>query len=359
MKKALLCLISSIPLVSTWSYAESPYFSFKDGDGFKRFSVSVGALHVMPQGKAQPIAVNTAIKEGEKSKVGDISIDSVKKNMDPNMDPNLSSTFVNFLDGLGVDTLSGALSGTAEINGLSQWENAGTGLEADDITTLGLMTNYFFTDHISLEVKAGIPPKVDIQGKGKIYAPFEASATPEVIGIPLPQIDMKNNLLITDLEKHGGAVAEARAWTPAAELQYHFGKTGVNKFRPYVGVGLMYAYFNELEMNPSLEKDLVNAGHMIANIKQGQAGAALDGKVSTTKPEVSLDADDVIAPVATVGFTYDFNDRWFAVGSVSYAQLTGEANITVKDEKLGELINAKTDIEINPILGYAGVGYRF
>ncbi|MFE1971002.1 hypothetical protein ACFMJR_19440, partial [Acinetobacter baumannii] len=24
-----------------------------------------------------------------------------------------------------------------------------------------------------------------------------------------------------------------------------------------------------------------------------------------------------------------------------------------------ELINAKADIEINPILGYAGIGYRF
>lgn len=358
MNKALVCFASAFILSPTLSYAES-YFSLKDDDGFKRFSVSVGALHVMPQGKAQPIGVNTAIKEGEKSKVGDISIDSVKKNMDPDMNSNLSSTFVKFLDGLGVETLSGSLSGTAEINGLSQWDNAGTGLEADDVTTLGLMTNYFFTDHLSLEVKAGVPPKVDIQGQGKIYAPFQASATPEVIGIPLPQIDMKNNLLISDLENHGGAVAEARAWTPAAELQYHFGQTGVNKFRPYVGVGLMYAHFNELEINPSLEKDLINAGHMIANIKQGHAGAALDQKASSAKPEVNLEADAAIAPIATVGFTYDFNEHWFAVGSVSYAQLKGETNITVKDEKLGELINAKADIEINPILGYAGVGYRF
>ena len=224
MNKALVCFASAFILSPTLSYAES-YFSLKDDDGFKRFSVSVGALHVMPQGKAQPIGVNTAIKEGEKSKVGDISIDSVKKNMDPDMNSNLSSTFVKFLDGLGVETLSGSLSGTAEINGLSQWDNAGTGLEADDVTTLGLMTNYFFTDHLSLEVKAGVPPKVDIQGQGKIYAPFQASATPEVIGIPLPQIDMKNNLLISDLENHGGAVAEARAWTPAAELQYHFDPT--------------------------------------------------------------------------------------------------------------------------------------
>ena len=57
MKKSLLGLVTSvsffsIPLISINSYAATPYFSLKDGDGFKRFSVSVGALHVMPQGKA-------------------------------------------------------------------------------------------------------------------------------------------------------------------------------------------------------------------------------------------------------------------------------------------------------------------
>lgn len=112
-------------------------------------------------------------------------------------------------------------------------------------------------------------------------------------------------------------------------------------------------------MDQGLEKDLINAGHKIANIKNGEAGKALDGLPSTANPKVKLEASDAFAPVATAGFTYDFNDRWFAVGSVSYAHLTGETTITVKDDKLGELVNAKSDIEINPILGYAGVGYRF
>ena len=122
------------------------------------------------------------------------------------------------------------------------------------------------------------------------------------------------------MEAHGPA-ASARAWTPAFEFQYHFGKTGVNKFRPYVGVGMMYAYFNELEINPQTEKDLIAAGHMIANIKEGNAGASLEGKKSSANPKVKLEATDAFAPIATVGFTYDFNDKWFAVGSVSYAHL--------------------------------------
>lgn len=365
MKKKLAYLVASISALSfpVFSYADSPYFSLKDGDGFKRFSVSVGALHVMPQGKAQPININTAVAEGENTRVGDISMNSVIDNL---TEENTGlADLVKFLDNLGLNQLPSQLSGTADIYNLSQWKAEGTGLEADDVTTLGIMTNYFFTDNISFEVKAGIPPKVDIQGKGQIYAPFKATAKPELDlidsipgGIALGEMYLQKDLPITDLSAHG-KVAEARAWTPAFEFQYHFGKTGVNKFRPYVGLGLMYAYFNELEMNSNLEADLVAAGHKIANIKLGEAGKALDGIESTANPKVKLEAKDAFAPVATAGFTYDFNDRWFAVGSISYAHLKGETTITVNDAELGELINAKSDIEINPILGYAGIGYRF
>ena len=133
----------------------------------------------------------------------------------------------------------------------------------------------------------------------------------------------------------------------------------MNKFRPYVGLGVMYAYFNELEMNPQIEKDLIAAGHMIANIKEGNAGASLEGKESKANPKVDLEASDAFAPVATVGFTYDFNDKWFAVGSVSYAHLKNDTTITVTDATHGELIKSKADIEVNPILAYAGVGMRF
>ena len=98
---------------------------------------------------------------------------------------------------------------------------------------------------------------------------------------------------------------------------------------------------------------------MIANIKDNKAGAALDGTKSSANPKVELDATDAIAPIATVGFTYDINDRWFAVGSLSYAHMKNETTITVTDATHGELIRSKADIEINPLLAYAGVGIRF
>lgn len=380
MKKSFACLITTglcaLPILT---FADSPYFSLKDGDGFKRFSISAGPLYVKPTGKGQPIRVNTSVAEGTKTKVGDVKGDSVLDAIDESQPEatakkailkgvldlerntllNLGKEgIVSYKGDDGAQYLRASTAGTAEINGLSSWENQGTGLEADDVLTLGIMTNYHFTDNLSLEVKAGIPPKVDIQGKGKIYAPLTGIATPEGLGVVVGDLPLKKDIFITDLEAHK-KTSSARAWTPAFELQYRLGKTGINKFRPYVGLGLMYAYFSELEMNPDLEKDLVNAGHMIVNIKDGKAGAALDQKKSSGNPKVKLDASDTFAPVATVGFTYDFNEKWYAVGSVSYAHLSTDATITVNDSKYGELIKAKADIEINPILGYAGIGYRF
>ena len=359
MKTIMVCMagLATLPLLA---HAESPYFSLQDGDGFKRFSVSVGALHVMPQGKAQPFQVNTAVKNGEVARNGTIQVDTVLNNLNSNVDQEGLAAALEFLGFFTGGELGSGLSGSSRIQGLEEWNNPGTGLEADDVTTLGILSNYFFTDHVSLEMKAGIPPKVDLQGKGKIYAPFAAIATPQIGSLPLEflNIDLQNDIFITELESHGPA-ASARAWTPAFELQYHFGKTGVNKFRPYVGLGIMYAYFNELEINPRTEQDLIAAGHMIANIKEGNAGASLEGKPSNANPTADLEATDAFAPIATVGFTYDFNERWFAVGSVSYAHLKNETTITVSDDNLGELITSEADIEVNPILAYAGFGMRF
>lgn len=40
----------------------------------------------------------------------------------------------------------------------------------------------------------------------------------------------------------------------------------------------MYAHFSDIKLNSGIRSDLEAAGHMIQNIHDGQAGAALDGK---------------------------------------------------------------------------------
>lgn len=360
-KKAFWCMVVPIVFASTTIYAESSFFNLDETEGFKRYSISVGPLHVMPQGKAKAPKIRTAVKNGEVAKNGDITLSTVFENLDPDKEKENQSmqALLKIVDAFS-DTYPASQSGTSTVSGIESWSMDGSGMTADDVTTLGIMINYHFNDKISFESKAGFPPKVDIQGKGKITAPFTAEANSTLLGIPLPTIYLKNDLPITDLESHGNSIATARAWTPMWELQYHFGQTGINKFRPYVGLGLMVAYFNELELNPSLEKDLIDSGHMIANMKNGRGGDTLiKGKKSTANPKVKLESELSFAPIATLGFTYDFNQNWFAVASISYAHLTGKTTIEVNDDKLGTLFSSEVDLEVNPIIGYAGVGYRF
>lgn len=363
-----LAITISLSLVTNMSYAEN----------FKRFSVSAGWTHMISMGKVQPMRISTAVAENMRSKVGMISGETAFNNMDQSrindMDPNLVgllSPVINeddpndkqyILDQLiasGEDSDSPEeflelTTGTAEINGLSSW-TSNAGLEVEDVDTLGLMFTYNVNEHVSLQFNAGIPPKIDLKGKGKIYAPLTATAEPLDGGFGTLYI--KNNLLITDLDSFDKA-ASARAWTPGFQAQYYFGKPGVNKFRPFIGGGFMYAHFTDIKINDGVKADLIAAGHMIQNIYDDKAGAALEGKVSSGQINVEVDADDAFAPMVTAGFTYDFKEDWFATASVSYAKMDNTATITVVNQN-NNLIKAKTTIDIDPLITYVGVGYRF
>jgi len=379
MKKRMLYIAAGIAAtLPTISFAESPYFSLKDGDGFKRFSLSAGWLHAMPQGKPNGVNINTSVKKGDYA-VGDVQLDTVTNAIANTKEGAAQKEKLLGVAKLGTTlgliengTLTSNMSGKANINSLESWNSADAGLKADNVDTLGIMANYFFTDNISLEFKAGIPPKVDIKGQGQINAPVLGIATPEgkldtpiIGGIAnglingIGGIPLDTQIPITNLAQSKKA-ASATAWLPAAELHYQFGKSGVNKFRPYIGVGVMYAHFTNVKLDSGINQDLVAAGHMVQNVLDGKAGAALEGKTSSADPSVKVKADDAWAPMATLGATYDFNDRWFGVGSVTYAPMSGDAKITVVNNNTGkELIQANTKIDIDPLITYLGVGYRF
>lgn len=366
MKKLLKAVIPTVFLLST-------HLAYADSGEFKRWSVSAGWLHVMPQGKANTFNINTAAKEGTVTKVGNISKDGFLNSIDPDAifnDKTKDKTQKSVVNGL----LNGALgkvlldkdgnikdtyTGKATINGLEQWTN-NAGLEADDVDTLGLTLNYYVNDNVSLQLIGGIPPKVDIQGKGQIVAPFSGIAQPGgLAGSILGNLDLKQDIPITDLSAHSKA-ASARAWTPALEAQYQFGKSGINKFRPYIGAGLIYAYFNDIKLDSGVESDLIAAGHMIQNILDNKAGAAIDRKESSANPYVKVKATSAIAPIVSLGFTYDITPNIYTVASVSYAKLNNKAKIYVEDANTGvNLISASTKIDIDPIMTYLGVGYRF
>lgn len=378
MKRSIISLMLFFVASPTLLHAaDSPYFSFKGGDGFKRFSISAGWLHAAPQGSANNFGTNTIVNNGD-YKVGDVQLNSVTNAIAPTAAGDAAKTRLLGVTAIGKtlglinnDLLTADMSGKVNINSLESWDSPNTGLEAQSVDTLGLMANYFFTDHWSLEFKAGIPPKVDIKGTGQIYAPLMGTATPKgemtsIIGSAanimingIGDIPLDTLIPVTDLSQ-GSRAASVRAWLPAAEIHYQFGKSGINKFRPYIGAGVLYAYFDDVKLNGGIEADLVNAAHKIQNIIDNQAGAALDGKASSADPQVKVKATSSIAPIVTVGATYDFSPNWFAVGSISYAKMNNEAKITVTDNNTGtELIHSKTKIDIDPIMTYVGVGYRF
>lgn len=348
---------------------------------FKKFSVSTGWLHIKSQGYANPMRINTGVEEGRSARVGDITGDTIRSHID-NTKTDLTDAEKGLVGTLTKPFLSypsmfdwfragyirayendpeqfqkaiTGLTGTAEIYGLSNW-TSNAGIEVEDIDTLGLMLDYYVNENVSLQFFGGVPPKVDLKGKGQVYAPFSAVGHPIA---PDQNLYLKSDILITDLDSYDTA-ASARAWTPALQALYHFGKPGVNKFRPFIGAGIMAAHYTDIKLNGGIENDLVAAGHMIQNIYDGEAGAALEGRISSGDIVVKTTADDAIAPIVSLGFNYDFKPNWYATASVSYAKLNNKTDITVINNNTGEqLIQASTKIDVNPLITYMGIGYRF
>lgn len=382
MKKTLsiACAVAAPILFSQSATAAFDYFKSGD-DGFKRYSISAGWLHAEPQGKATPVKNTTAIRDGKVAENGSVTVGAVKGVIDPAQGEDRVNEIKNGLNlagGIGlkgdetdlasVGPLGLNFSGETYINGLQNFATPGTGLESDTVDTIGMLFTYYVDDHWGVEFKAGIPPKVDILGKGEVVAPFQGTVSPSGLAADiLGDFDIKDDIQITDMTRGGGVASTARAWLPAALVQYQFGKPGVNKFRPYVGAGVMYAYFDDIKLNKGIGQDLQVAAGRLELINNKQAGAALGSKEDIRKNpaagvgdmRVKVEADSAWAPIINVGATYDLDENWFAVGSVSYAKLDSDTTITVKNGKGDQLIEAKSNIDIDPYITYLGLGYRF
>ena len=158
MSKSIFPLALSLAAFPLLGYAaDSPYFSFKDGDHFKRFSISAGWLHAAPQGSANNFNTSTLVNNGD-YKVGDVQLNSVTNAIAPTAAGNAAKAKLLGVTSIGQTlglinngVLTADMSGKVNINSLENWNSPNTGLEAESVDTLGIMANYFFTDHWSLE----------------------------------------------------------------------------------------------------------------------------------------------------------------------------------------------------------------
>ena len=181
--------------------------------------------------------------------------------------------------------------------------SAGTGAKVEDADTLGLAVSYFFTDNISGELVAGIPPRHDVSGEGRL-APF-------------------------------GVLGSVRQWSPSLLAKYHFG-TAKQRFRPYVGLGINYTWFTD------------------GKITSTAFNNATFGPGATT----SVKADASWNPVFNVGATYALTDQWILGMSVSYLPLKTTAKLNTVTGT-GVPVTSETSIKIRPVVTYLTVGYAF
>jgi outer membrane protein len=181
--------------------------------------------------------------------------------------------------------------------------STGTGAKVEDADTLGLAVSYFFTDNISGELVAGVPPRHKVSGEGKL-APF-------------------------------GVIGSVRQWSPAILAKYHFG-TAQQRFRPYVGLGINYTWFTD------------------GKITSTPFSNATFGPGATT----TVKADSSWNPVFNIGATYAMTDRWILGLSVSYLPLKTKATLNTRTAT-GVPVTSETSIKIRPVVTFLTVGYAF
>ncbi len=174
---------------------------------------------------------------------------------------------------------------------------AGTGVDVDSQAVPEVDVTYMFHRNWGVEVIAGVTNH-DVS--------FETGAP--VAGLT-----------------HGFDLFDSWVLPPTVTLQYHF--LPENNIRPYVGLGVNYTLFFENDASDELE--------------------ALVGPVD-------VDMDSSWGWAAQAGVDVDLKDNWFVNLDVKYIDI--DTTATLLTAPLGRL---SVDVEVDPIVFGAGIGYRF
>ncbi|PPE73899.1 hypothetical protein C3942_10895 [Solimonas fluminis] len=214
----------------------------------------------------------------------------------------------------------------------SDFVSEGTAARVGSSETLLFIYSYYFTDRWSLKLEGGIPARFDIAGEGVVRPTGIAGSVISVdLGAPV------NNPL-----------ASATQWSPVAMLQYSFGRPR-DAVRPYVGVGLTYTWFTDVELDEDFDAAL--------NDQFGRALALAAGKPGATRARA--DASPSFAPAFNAGIAMSLSERWNVSASVSYLMLSTESTIDILAADGARLARSRTALDLNPLAMSVLVGYRF
>lgn len=215
----------------------------------------------------------------------------------------------------------------------SSFTSSGTGLSTTNADTLGLVISHFFTDHIALTTVAGVPPTFKLKGRGSIVPPGPAGA------LGTENLDDPANEPI---------VKSVRQWSPAMMIQYYFNSAAA-RFRPFVGIGISYNFYTNIELNPNFVTSTQNnLGSVLA------AGAARPGVTS-----VSAKASPSWAPVFNLGASYEITNHWGVSGSLTYIPLKTRSTVYVRAADGTLLGTTQSQLTADPLITYVAVSYKF
>ena len=153
-----------------------------------------------------------------------------------------------------------------------------TKVDAKSNTQLGGGITYMLTDNLAVDVPLATPFKHDLTGDGAIA------------GV--------------------GKLGSTKAIPATLMMQYRFNEANA-AFRPYVGLGVTYAYFYDEKTTATLN---------------GLTGGTL-ANPTTAK------VDNKFGALAQLGFVYNFNERWFVDASGVVAQMPVAAEVGSGDER--------------------------
>ena len=211
------------------------------------------------------------------------------------------------------------------------FDSPGTSLDVGDADTILLAIVYNFSDHWGLKFEGGYPPVFDLYGKGSVT----------------PPIPVAGQLLSVNLADHR-PLAKSRQWSPAMLLQYSF-RAPSAKLRPYLGVGVAYFWYTNVDVNPQAREELSNrfgAPLALANLKPGQT-------------QIEAAASPSFAPVINLGLFYQLDQHWGVAASFSYVDLSTESTIDIKAADGSRLARSKSNIDLDPTITALVLSYKF
>jgi outer membrane protein len=215
----------------------------------------------------------------------------------------------------------------------SSFTSAGTSLSTNSADTVGLVFSHYLTDHIAVTTVAGVPPEFKIYGHGTIKPPGPAGA--------LGQQDLGD-------PQANPIVKSVRQWSPALLFQYYF-NAPTAKFRPFVGIGVSYNWFSDVQLSPNFVTSTQNnLGAVLA------AGAGKPGQT-----QVSAKASSSWAPVFNAGLVYNITEHWGLLASVTYIPLKTTSSVIIKAADGTELGVSKADLKADSIISFLAVSYKF